>query len=220
MINFEGDSRHFYRILRPLKNRHGSTLELGVFEMSASGLHGVENPSAMFLSDYGDVNRSGAVVAACGEGNRSILVEIQALVAPSSYGTPQRVAGGIDNKRLALLIAILEKRLGIPMGSSDVFVSVAGGLRLSEPASDLAITAVMVSSLRDMPIDSKTVVVGEVGLSGEVRPVSMVENRISEAGKLGFSRIIIPDQSIDSAPGNKIEIIKVRTLEKTLETLF
>jgi len=220
VLYFEGDNRHLYRILRTVKNRFGSTLELGIFEMSPSGLKEVENPSSLFLSEFDGINRSGAVVAASCEGNRPIMVEIQALVSPASYGTPQRVAGGIDNKRLALLLAILEKRNGIPMGSNDVFVSVAGGLRLNEPAIDLAVMTAIVSSLRDIPIDSKTAVVGEVGLSGEVRPVGMIERRISEAAKLGFDKIILPCQSMDETYDNKIELINAATLEKALETLF
>jgi DNA repair protein RadA/Sms len=220
VLYFEGDSRHLYRILRPIKNRYGSTCELGVFEMSAGGLQEVENPSSLFLSDYDGVSRSGTIVAASCEGNRSILVEIQALVSSASYGTPQRVAGGIDNKRLALLLAILEKRIGIPMGSNDVFVSVAGGLKLSEPAIDLAVLAVIVSSLRDVAVDKKSVVAGEVGLSGEVRPVAMAEQRIAEAAKLGFERIIVPQQNVGGASHGKIEVIGASTLERALEIIF
>jgi DNA repair protein RadA/Sms len=220
VLYFEGDNRYLYRILRPVKNRYGSTFELGVFEMSAVGLEEVENPSSLFLTEYEGVSRSGTIVAASCEGNRPILVEIQALVSSASYGTPQRVAGGIDNKRLALLLAILEKRIGIPMGGNDVFVSIAGGLRLTEPAVDLAVLSAIVSSLRDIPIDSKMVVAGEVGLSGEVRQVGMMEGRIKEAAKLGFEKIIVPQQSLNGVSNDNIEIIGVSSLEKALEILF
>ncbi|MCX6828112.1 MAG: DNA repair protein RadA [candidate division Zixibacteria bacterium] len=220
VLYFEGDSQHLYRLLRPMKNRFGSTFELGVFEMGPNGLREVENPSSLFLSDFGNIRRSGAVVAASCEGNRPILVEIQALVAGASYGTPQRVAGGIDTKRLALLLAILEKRIGIPMGSNDVFVSIAGGLKLAEPAIDLAVILSIVSSLRDIPIDGKTVVTGEVGLSGEVRPIGMIEQRVAEAAKLGFQKIILPEQNLKGIAAKNIEITGVSTLERALEEIF
>ncbi len=220
VLYFEGENQYLYRILRPVKNRYGSTFELGVFEMSAEGLKEVENPSSLFLTEYEGLSRSGTMVAGSCEGNRPILVEIQALVSSASYGTPQRVAGGIDNKRLALLLAILEKRAGLPMGGYDVFVSIAGGLKLTEPAVDLAVLTAIVSSLRDIPIDTKTVVAGEVGLSGEVRAVGMMEGRIIEAAKLGFEKIIVPQQNLDGYTNNTIEIIGVSSLEKALEILF
>jgi len=220
VLHFEGDSGHLYRILRTVKNRYGSTFELGVFEMAADGLRQVNNPSSLFLSDYDDIRRSGAVVGASCEGNRPILVEIQALVSSASYGTPQRVAGGIDNKRLALLLAILEKRIGVPMGGNDVFVSIVGGLRLSEPAVDLAVLAAIVSSLRDIPVDTGLAVAGEVGLSGEVRAVSMADRRVAEAAKLGFKKIIIPTQGAESIRVKDIEILTVPTLDRALDLLF
>jgi DNA repair protein RadA/Sms len=220
VLYFEGDSQHLYRLLRPVKNRFGSTFELGVFEMTPEGLKEVANPSTLFLSDFGQLRRSGAVVAASCDGNRPILVEIQALVSSASYGTPQRVAGGIDNKRLALLLAILEKRIGIPMGSNDVFVSVAGGLRLNEPAIDLAVLSAIVSSLRNIPVDTEIVLAGEVGLSGEVRPIGMVEQRISEAAKLGFKKIIVPEQNLKGIHIKKIEAIGVTSLEQALDIIF
>lgn len=220
VLHFEGDSGHLYRILRTIKNRYGSTFELGVFEMAADGLRQVNNPSSLFLSDYDDIRRSGAVVGASCEGNRPILVEIQALVSSASYGTPQRVAGGIDNKRLALLLAILEKRIGVPMGGNDVFVSIVGGLRLSEPAVDLAVLAAIVSSLRDIPVDTGLAVAGEVGLSGEVRAVSMADRRVAEAAKLGFKKIIIPTQGAESIRVKDIEILTVPTLDRALDLLF
>lgn len=220
VIHFEGDSQHLYRLLRPSKNRYGSTFELGVFEMTPGGLREVDNPSSLFLSDFGAIQRSGAIVAASCEGNRPILVEIQALVASASYGTPQRVAGGIDNKRLSLLLAILEKRAGMPMGSNDVFVSIAGGLKLSEPAIDLAVVAAIVSSLRDIPLDSKLAVAGEIGLSGEVRPITMPEQRAMETAKLGFQRILLPEANRRGQISGEIEVIGVATLEQALEILL
>ncbi|MBN2226285.1 MAG: DNA repair protein RadA [candidate division Zixibacteria bacterium] len=220
VLNFEGDSQYVYRLLRPIKNRYGSTLELGVFEMSPGGLNQVDNPSLLFLSHTEDGARSGSVVAASCEGNRPILVEIQALVSPASYGTPQRVAGGLDNKRLALLLAILEKRIGIPMGGNDVFVSIAGGLRLNEPAIDLAVLTAIVSSLRDIPVDVKTAVAGEVGLSGEVRAIGMADRRSAEAAKLGFDKIILPAQTVKGITAKHITLAGVSSLEKTLEMLF
>jgi len=220
VLYFEGDPRHFYRLLRPVKNRYGSTFELGVFEMMPEGLVPVDNPSTFFLSGHEPGERTGAVVAASCEGNRPILVEIQALVASASYGTPQRVAGGIDNKRLALLLAILEKRAGLPMGANDVFVSVAGGLRLTEPAIDLAVLAAVASSLKDMPIDAGTVIAGEVGLSGEVRAVGMIERRVAEAAKLGFKRMILPEQNIKGVSGHKFELHGAKTLEQAFNLIF
>jgi len=220
VLYFEGESRYLYRILRTVKNRYGATFELGIFEMSPSGLIEVENPSSLFLTEYDHAGRSGAVVTSSCEGNRPILVEIQALVSSASYGTPQRVAGGFDNKRLALLLAILEKRVGLPMGGNDVFVSVAGGLRLNEPAVDLAVHAAIVSSLRDIPVDPSVVAVGEIGLSGEARPVSLADRRIAEAAKLGFKKILLPKQNADKATDSNIEIIAVSTLEQALDILF
>jgi DNA repair protein RadA/Sms len=220
VLYFEGDSRHFYRLLRPVKNRYGSTMELGVFEMGADGLREVENPSSFFLADLGDTRRTGSVVAAVCEGNRPILVEIQALVSSASYGTPQRVAGGIDNKRLALLLAIMEKRIGLPMGGNDVFVSVAGGLKLTEPAVDLAALLSVYSSLRDLHIDNSLAVAGEVGLSGEVRAIGMLEQRIIEAAKLGFKKIILPERNLKGVVSKNIEIIGVSTLERAMEIAF
>ena len=220
VLYFEGDSQHFYRLLRPVKNRYGSIFELGVFEMTPSGLRPVDNPSNFFLSGYSEQERSGSVVTASCEGNRPILVEIQALVSSASYGTPQRVAGGIDSKRLALLLAILEKRGGIPMSNNDLFVSIAGGLKLAEPAIDLAVLAAIVSSLRDIPVSTSMVISGEVGLSGEVRPIGMADRRAGEAAKLGFKKIVLPKQAVNNLTSEKIKIIGVESLEKTLELIF
>ncbi len=220
VLYFEGDNQHFYRLLRPVKNRYGSIFELGVFEMTPAGLKPVDNPSDFFLSGNNNKARSGSIVTASCEGNRPILVEIQALISTASYGNPQRVAGGIDSKRLSLLLAILEKRGGVPMGGNDVFISVAGGLRLSEPAIDLAVLAAIVSSSRDIPINPKVVIAGEVGLSGEVRSIGMVDRRISESAKLGFNKIFLPKQAIDNMPSKGIEVVGVESLEKAIELIF
>lgn len=192
VLYFEGDSSKLYRLLRAVKNRFGSVSEIGIFEMGPQGLVEVSNPSSLFLSGHADEPRSGAVVAALCEGNRPILVEVQALVTPANYGSPQRVAGGFDSKRLALLLAIIEKRCDYPMGTNDVFVSIAGGLRVNEPALDLPVIIAIVSSLLNKPIDQRMMAVGEVGLSGEVRGITMADRRMAEAARLGFTTILIP----------------------------
>jgi len=220
VIYFEGDNTHLYRLLRATKNRFGSVSEIGIFEMRPEGLVEVANPSSLFLSNRGEALRSGSVVTAICEGNRPILVEVQALVTSASYGTPQRVAGGVDNKRLALLLAILEKRCDYPMASNDVFVSVAGGLRLSEPALDLPMLAAIASSLRNAAIDPQTAVVGEVGLSGEVRGVTLIDRRVSEAARLGFKRMIIPAVNTGQVSQKDIELIAVDNIQTALETVL
>lgn len=203
VVYFEGDSSQLYRLLRATKNRFGSISEIGLFEMASTGLVEVANPSSLFLSSRSDSNQIGSVVTAICEGNRPILVEVQALVSPANYGTPQRVAGGIDHKRLALLLAILEKRGDLPMANNDVFVSIAGGLRLTEPAVDLPILVAMASSHLGRPVPHDLCVFGEVGLSGEVRGVSMVDRRLNEATKLGFGRVLLPESNaskLESSP--------------------
>ncbi|MFH1686823.1 MAG: DNA repair protein RadA [bacterium] len=195
VVYFEGDSSQLYRLLRATKNRFGSIAEIGLFEMASTGLVEVTNPSSLFLSSRTDGDPIGSVVTAICEGNRPILVEVQALVSPANYGTPQRVAGGINNKRLALLLAILEKRGDLPMATNDVFVSIAGGLRLTEPAVDLPILIAIASSHLNRPVPHDLCVFGEVGLSGEVRGVSMIDRRINEAVKLGFGRILLPQSN-------------------------
>ncbi len=220
VIYFEGDSTHLYRMLRAAKNRFGSVAEIGLFEMGQSGLEEVVNPSSFFLSGEYASTRTGAVVAAVVEGNRPLLVEVQALVSRASYGTPQRVAGGIDSKKLALLLAILEKRCDYPMSSHDVFVSVAGGLRVLEPALDLPVMAAITSSLLNKPIQAKTVVVGEVGLSGEVRAVTYADRRASEAAKLGFSSIIIPSPNASQITTKGLKVIEVANIQTALEALL
>ncbi|MFQ5677128.1 MAG: DNA repair protein RadA, partial [bacterium] len=191
VLSFEGDRNHFYRILRSVKNRFGSTREIAVFEMTESGLQQVSNPSALFLAQRRK-NTPGSSVICTIEGTRPILVEIQALVTPSSYGLPQRTSTGIDPKRLSLLLAVLEKRVGLGLGSFDVFVNAAGGVRIDEPSADLGILMSIASSFKDQVIDPETVVIGEVGLGGEIRAVPRVDKRLDESAKLGFKKALIP----------------------------
>jgi len=219
VVYFEGDNAHLYRMLRATKNRFGSIDEIGLFEMAQQGLVEVANPSSLFLTGHSDEPRSGSVVAGIVEGNRPILVELQALVTAAGYSYPQRVAGGIDNKRLSLLVAILEKRCDYPMATNDVFVSVAGGLRLSEPGIDLPLMVAIVSSLLNRAVDPKTIIVGEVGLSGEVRPVTMIDRRINEAARMGFARMILPKANLDKAGDKSIELVGVTNLQQALEVV-
>ena len=191
VLQFEGERTHIYRVLRTAKNRYGSTNEIGVFEMGEKGLEEVLNPSALFLSER-NYGASGSAVTATMEGTRPILVETQALVTPSSYGVPQRTATGFDYKRLQMILAVLEKRMGLRLGEHDVFVNIAGGVRVDDPAVDLAVAAAIVSSFRDIPTDSRAVIVGEIGLGGEIRGVAHVPQRVGEAAKLGFESIVIP----------------------------
>jgi DNA repair protein RadA/Sms len=213
LILFEGDREHFYRILRAAKNRFGSTREIGVFEMTDKGLKDVGNPSDLFLSQR-CLDSSGAAVICCMEGTRPILVEIQALVSPSNYGLPQRNTTGIDIKRLQMLLAVLEKRLGYRIGAMDVYANAAGGFRLDETAADLGILCCLASSLRNKPIDAHTLLLGEVGLSGELRTISHIDSRLHEAGKMGFKQAIIP-------AGNhcKTTTIKTIAVEKAEQAL-
>jgi DNA repair protein RadA/Sms len=194
VLYFEGDRGHPFRILRAVKNRFGSTNEIGVFEMKESGLHAVANPSALFLAER-PVEVPGSVVVASLEGTRPILVEVQALVSATAFGTPRRTTLGVDPNRVALLIAILEKKMGIHLMGHDVFVNIAGGVRIDEPAADLGIIAAVASSFLDKPVDPRTLLVGEVGLAGEVRAVSQTEARVREAAKLGFARAILPESA-------------------------
>ena len=191
VLQFEGERTHLYRVLRTAKNRYGSTNEIGVFEMGEKGLVEVANPSALFLSER-NYGASGSAVAATMEGTRPILVETQALVTPTSYGVPQRTATGFDYKRLQMLLAVLEKRMGLKLGEHDVFVNIAGGVRVDDPAVDLAVAAAIVSSFRDIPTDSSAALIGEIGLGGEIRGVAHVEGRVAESAKLGFETVVIP----------------------------
>jgi len=206
VLYFEGDRHASYRILRGVKNRFGSTNEIGVFEMAADGLREVENPSEFMLSGK-PRQASGSVVVCSMEGTRPMLVEIQALVCHSSFGIPRRQTTGTDFNRVNLLIAVLEKRLGLQMGGCDAYVNIAGGIKIQEPAIDLGIVMALVSSFKNKAVDEKMIALGEVGLSGEVRGVSMIQPRVQEAGKLGFTTCVIPKVSMDAVkdiPGMKI----------------
>ena len=219
VLYFEGERTHNYRILRTTKNRFGSTNEIGVFEMRAEGLGEVQNPSALFLAER-PLGAPGSVVVASVEGSRPILVEIQALVAHAA-GVPRRTALGIDPNRVSLLLAVIERRAGIDVLGQDVFVNVAGGVRLSEPASDLGVLAAVASSARGRPIDPHTLCFGEVGLAGEVRAVGGVELRLAEAHKLGFRRCVLPELSRSQLHGRpELELIGVRDVSQALEALI
>jgi DNA repair protein RadA/Sms len=216
VLYFEGDRHHSYRILRAVKNRFGSTNEIGLFEMRETGLREVKNPSEIFLAErrYG---QSGSVVVCSMEGTRPLLVEIQALVTHANYGTPQRTTTGFDGRRLQMLLAVLEKREGLRLGNQDVFLNVAGGVRLEEPAVDLGVIVAVASSFRDVPADSTTVLMGEVGLGGEVRTVSRIEQRLNEAAKLGFTHAVIPKSNLKGI--NIPAGLKVTGVEKLSEVL-
>ncbi len=209
VLQFEGDQHHLFRVLRATKNRFGSTHEIGIFEMLDEGLVEVANPSELFLAER-NADLSGSVVVPIVEGSRVLLVEVQALVTPTTYGMPQRTASGFDARRLQLLIAVLERRAQIPLGQYDVFVNIAGGLSVDEPAMDLGIALAIASGYRDVPIASTTVVVGEVGLGGEVRAVSHCDRRVREAQKLGFSRIVTPKSNGKDAGANAIGVRHLR----------
>jgi DNA repair protein RadA/Sms len=195
VIQFEGESKHSFRILRAQKNRFGSTNEIGVFEMHEDGLTEVKNPSELFLSERGS-QLTGSVVTASMEGTRPILLEVQALVTPSNFGNPQRVTTGFDYRRLSILLAVLEKRANARLSAANVFLNMAGGVKIDEPAVDLAVCSAIASSLFDKPADKNCVIIGEVGLGGEVRSVGHIEKRIQEAEKLGFTKIIIPSNNL------------------------
>lgn len=221
VLQFEGDTHHFYRILRASKNRFGSTSELGVFEMKHSGLREILNPSEVLLNEQ-STDLSGSAVAANIEGARPLMIETQALVSTAAYGTPQRTSNGFDTRRLNMLLAVLEKRASFKLSSKDVFVNIAGGLRVDDPATDLALVAAILSSAVDIALDSKSCFAGEIGLSGEIRPASRLEQRISEAEKLGFDRIYVSDYSDDSVNSErfKIEITKLRKVQELPKHLF
>lgn len=215
VLYFEGDRFQQYRILRAVKNRYGSTNEIGVFEMTDEGLREVPNPSEFFLSGRIDVN-SGTVVVPTIEGTRPLLVEVQALATPTYYALPQRVANGFDNRRLAMLLCVLDRRAGITTGSQDVFLNIAGGLKVEEPAADLGIVAAVASSIRNKPVPADVVFCGEVGLGGEVRSVSQIAGRVKEAQRLGFRRAIVPKRNAaEKVKG--IEIVGVDAVRTALE---
>jgi len=220
VLYFEGDRNHVFRILRAVKNRFGSTNEIGVFEMKESGLREVTNPSAVFLSERPE-NAPGSVVAASMEGTRPILVELQALVSSTSFGTPRRTILGLDHNRVALLVAVMEKQLGMHLMGHDIFMNVAGGVKIMEPAVDMGIVSAIASSFLDRPIGKDTMVVGEVGLAGEVRAVGNVDIRISEARKMGFTRIVAPAGSLKRLRRPKdVTLEGVDTVGAAVELLF
>ncbi|XOF34650.1 MAG: DNA repair protein RadA [Candidatus Electrothrix sp. YB6] len=222
VLYFEGDSGQMFRVLRTVKNRFGSTNEIGVFEMKESGLAEVDNPSALFLAER-PVNVPGSVVMPSVEGTRPILVEVQALVSPSSLGTARRTAIGADPQRLALLTAVLEKKIGVTLFDHDIFLNIAGGIRIDEPALDLAVIVALLSSLYEKVVDPTTVVCGEVGLAGEIRAVGQMEMRLREARRLGFKAFLMPESStrqLESKSAAGIQVHPVRTVHEVVERLF
>ncbi len=219
VIQFEGDSHHAFRILRAQKNRFGSTNEIGVFEMHKNGLIEIKNPSELFLSRR-EKESPGSVVTSTIEGTRPLLLEAQALVTPSNYGYPQRVSTGFDQRRLSILLAVLEKHGEIKLSASNVFVNMVGGIRIYEPAIDLAVCCSIASSLADKIINGKTVVIGEVGLGGEVRSVSNIEKRIGEATKLGFEKIILPKSNLKSLTKSSVNLIPVNSVKEALDKII
>lgn len=221
VLHFEGDGQHIYRLLRAIKNRFGSTSELGIYEMCRRGLREVKNPSEMLLSHHDD-DLSGVSIGVTMEGIRSFLIEVQALVSTAAYGTPQRSVNGFDSKRMNMLLAVLEKRAGFKLAAKDVFLNIAGGLKVNDPAIDLAVISAILSSNIDMPIPHSTCITGEVGLSGEIRPVGRIEQRIREAEKLGMDTILIPRgnlKGIDTSAFD-IRVIEITKVEEALRTLF
>jgi DNA repair protein RadA/Sms len=220
VLYFEGDRNHVFRILRAVKNRFGSTNEIGVFEMKGKGLEEVGNPSAIFLSER-PVNAPGSVVTASMEGTRPILVELQALASSSSFGTARRTILGLDQNRVALLVAVMEKKLGMQLLGHDIFMNVAGGVKIDEPAVDMGIVAAVASSFLDKSIPEGTLVLGEVGLTGEVRGIGQVEARLQEAQKMGFTRCLVPHSNRTRLSGTGgMTITGIRTIAEGIENLF
>ena len=218
VLYFEGERGHAYRILRAHKNRFGSTNEIGVFEMKSSGLAEVADPSALFLAER-PMGKAGSAVTSTVSGTRPLLVEVQALVAPTGYGTARRTTMGVDSNRVALLAAVLEKKHDVQLVGCDIFVNVAGGMQLTEPSSDLAVCAALVSSLQNKPIDPHTLLLGEVGLAGEVRAVSQIDQRLAEAAKMGFKSAVLPKGSARRAEELRVSPVPVETLSEALEAL-
>lgn len=221
VLQFEGDRQYLYRILRSIKNRFGSTSEIGIYEMVHRGLREVKNPSEMLLSENRDDEMSGIAIGVTIEGARPFMVEVQALVSSAAYGTPQRAVTGFDQRRLNMLLAVLEKRARFKLGQKDVFLNMAGGLKVTDPAIDLAVVAAVMSSNFDLTISRKTAFVGEVGLSGEIRTVTRIEQRVSEAEKLGFETIYIPRNNLKGVKDKfKIQIIEVSKVTDMFRSLF
>lgn len=219
VLYFEGERHYQYRVLRGLKNRFGSTNELGIFEMSDKGLQEVENPSLAFLAER-PTEGSGSIVVACMEGTRSLLIELQALVSPTVFGQPRRMTTGTDYNRVSMIMAVLEKRIGLCLGNYDAYINIAGGLKVQEPALDLGIAIALASSFKNKVINQQTIVIGEVGLTGEVRAVNHLEKRLSEAFKLGFNRAIIPYGNIKGQQGYPIKVNGVKTVQEALELVL
>lgn len=221
VLQFEGDRHYAYRILRTLKNRFGSTAELGIYEMVHNGMRGVSNPSDILITQHEEA-LSGIAIAAAIEGMRPLMIETQALVSQAVYGTPQRTVNGFDLRRLQLLLAVLEKRGGFHFGMKDVFLNIAGGLRIEDPSIDLAIVCALLSSYEDTPLPSNVCFIGEVGLSGEIRAVNRIEQRIAEADKMGMDAIFIPKANTKGLdPGKfKIEIRSVNKVSDIYQALF
>ncbi len=221
VLQFEGDQHYMYRILRSIKNRFGSTAELGIYEMRQNGLREVSNPSELLLTQNHE-GLSGVAIAAAIEGVRPFVIEVQALVSSAVYGTPQRSATGFDIRRMNMLLAVLEKRAGFKLAQKDVFLNIAGGLRVNDPAIDMAVLSSILSSSLDISIEQGVALCGEVGLSGEIRPINRIEQRIMEAEKLGFSRIIIPENNLKGfdLSKHKIEVLQVKKVEEAFRRLF
>ena len=221
VLYFEGERHHSHRVVRAVKNRFGAVSELGVFEMTEAGLRPVPNPSKLFLAERPS-NAPGSAVLCSVEGSRPILVEVQALVSSSSYGTARRMASGVDQQRLSLLLAVLEKRAGLNLMGDDVFVNIAGGMMVDEPAADLGVVAAIASSVRNRPVPATTALFGEVGLAGEIRGVTQAGLRVREASQMGFTRCLMPEANIDpkDRPGGGCELVGVRTVGEALEQLL
>lgn len=220
VLYFEGDRNHVFRILRAVKNRFGSTNEIGVFEMNEKGLEEVKNPSALFLSER-PINTAGSVVTASMEGSRPIMIELQALAGNTSFGNPRRTILGIDNNRVALLVAVMEKKLGMHLMDHDIFINVAGGIKIDEPGVDVGIVSAIASSFLDRPIGEETIVLGEIGLTGEVRAIGQVDARVSEAGKLGFKKCLVPQSNLSRmVKTNGIELVGIKSISEAIEELF
>jgi len=220
VIQFEGESNYSFRILRAQKNRFGSTNEIGVFEMHEDGLREVKNPSELFLSER-EKQTPGSVVTSSIEGTRPILLEVQALVTPSNYGYPQRVSNGFDQRRLSILLAVLEKRANVRVSATNVFVNIAGGIRITEPAADLSVCVAIASSLTEKVVDNQAIILGEVGLGGEIRSVGHIDKRIQEAEKLGFKSVIIPSGNEKGLKiSNKIKTHSIDNLKQAIDLLL
>lgn len=221
VLQFEGDRQYLYRILRAIKNRFGSTSEIGIYEMVQKGLKEVKNPSEMLLSENREEDMSGIAIGITVEGARPFLVEVQALVSSAAYGTPQRSVTGFDQRRLNMLLAVLEKRARFKLAQKDVFLNIAGGMKISDPAIDLAVITAVMSSNFDVSVPHNTAFIGEIGLSGEIRTVTRIEQRVAEAEKLGFERIFIPKGNLKGLKtGKKIQIIEVGKVEEAFRKLF